>query len=195
MENEDDYTTSVCLSFNSYTTNGRTAETAERVRLEFSDESNDEFEFPILDKDGSSLLLPLATVKTQLKELFLHEDQSYSSSSSSSSDEEELDVVSSEKSLKRGRWRKSKSTGASSSTTSWRISDLLKRSYSEGKQSLKFLNSNSRNREEFTKKEKEKVVCAHEKFYLRNKAMKSEDKRRSYLPYKQHVFGFFFTVK
>ncbi|XP_019086510.1 PREDICTED: uncharacterized protein LOC109126960 [Camelina sativa] len=196
MEKEDDYTASFCLSFNSYTTNDRTAETIERVRLEFSDEHNDdEFEFPVFNQNvigkDESPLLPMATVTTQLRDLFLHEDQSFSSSSSSS-DEEEVHVTSSEKSLKRG-WRKSSSTGASSST-SWRISDLLKRSYSEGKQSLKLLNSNSRNRDESTKK-KEKKVCAHEKFYLRNKAKKNEDKRKSYLPYKQHVVGFFFTVK
>lgn len=71
MENEDEYTTSLCLSFSCYT-NDRIAETAERFRFEFSDESNDEFEFinlqpnydfvfPIFDKDESSLPQKIVT--------------------------------------------------------------------------------------------------------------------------------------
>ncbi|CAN6839197.1 unnamed protein product [Brassica oleracea] len=142
-------------------------------------------------------------VTTRLRDLFLRDRED--SSSSSSDEEKELDGVSSEiycpwtpEKSSNGGWRKSKSTGSSSSSSSsrrWRIRDLLKRSYSEGKQSLSFLNSNSRNRvDEASKKEKEeKVSSAHEKFYLKKKAKKEEEKRKSYLPYKQ--FGlFFFSV-
>ncbi|KAF8058022.1 hypothetical protein N665_1251s0001 [Sinapis alba] len=137
-------------------------------------------------------------VKTQLRDLFLRDRDD--SSSSSSDEEKELDGVSSEsycpwtpEKSSNGGWRKSKSTGSSSSSSSssrrWRIRDLLKRSYSEGKQSLSFLNSNSRNRvDEASKKEKDS--SAHEKFYLKKKAKKEEEKRKSYLPYKQ--FGLFF---
>lgn len=248
MENEDDYTATFCPSFSSYT-GDRIAETAERVRLEFSDEHNDDFEFvnPRTDCEAVSfsgdgdlvypvfnqILIPktsavksdggrdeslrAAAVTTRLREFLLRdrEDspiQVYSSSSSDEEEEEEheLDRVSSvidrpwtpEKSPN-GGWRKSKSTGSSTSSTTtcsrrWIIKDLLKRSYSEGKQSLKFLNANSinreRNRDESSRKKKEKV-SAHEKFYLKNKAEKEEEKRKSYLPYKQDLVGFFFNRK
>lgn len=138
-------------------------------------------------------------VKTRLRDLFLRDDREDSSSSSSSDEEKELDGVSSEiycpwtpEKSSKGVWRKSKSTGSSSSSSRrWRIRDLLKRSYSEGKQSLSFLNSKSRNRVEEASTKKEKVSSsAHEKFYLKKKAKKEEEKRKSYLPYKQ--FGLFF---
>ncbi|XP_018437459.2 ribosome biogenesis protein NOP53 [Raphanus sativus] len=114
--------------------------------------------------------------------------------------------------------RKSKSTGSSSSTSAWsrrrwKIRNLLKRSRSDGKESLEFLNSSPvnnidkscssspcpKNKEtvKTKKKEKEKEkekVSAHEKFYLRNKAMKEEDKRKSYLPYKQELVGIFSNI-
>ncbi|KAJ0230914.1 hypothetical protein HA466_0304500 [Hirschfeldia incana] len=144
--------------------------------------------------DGSSR----PAVTTRLRDLFLL-DREDSSSSSSSDEEKELDGVSSElycpwtpEKLSKGVWRKSKSTGSSSSSSSsrrWRIRDLLKRSYSEGKQSLSFLNSNSRNRVEEAASNKVSS-SAHEKFYLKKKAKKEEEKRKSYLPYKQ--FGLFF---
>ncbi|KAG2307729.1 hypothetical protein Bca4012_083293 [Brassica carinata] len=139
-------------------------------------------------------------VTTRLRDLFLRDRED--SSSSSSDEEKELDGVSSElycpwtlEKSSNGGWRKSKSTGSSSSSSSslrrWRIRDLLKRSYSEGKQSLSFLNSNSRNRVDVeASKKKEKVSSAHEQFYLKKKAKKEEEKRKSYLPYKQ--FGLFF---
>ncbi|CAA7055284.1 unnamed protein product [Microthlaspi erraticum] len=245
MENEDDYTATFCPSFSSYT-GDRIAETAERVRLEFSDEHNDDFEFvnprsyceaasfsgdgdlvfPVFnrilipkisavksDDDDKNEILRAAVVTTRLRDFILRdrEDSQIQVCSSSSSDEEEeeeheLDRVSNvidrpwtpEKSPN-GGWRKSKSTGSSTSSTTtssrrWRIRDLLKRSYSEGKQSLKFLNSNSTNREESSTKKKEKV-SAHEKFYLKNKAKKEEEKRKSYLPYKQDLVGFLFNRK
>ncbi|CAN7059168.1 hypothetical protein IGI04_015566 [Brassica rapa subsp. trilocularis] len=133
-------------------------------------------------------------VTTRLRDLFRRDRED--SSSSSSDEEKELEGVSSEMycpwtpgKSSNGGWRKSKSTGSSSSSRRWRIRDLLKRSYSEGKQSLSFLNSNSRNRVDEASK-KEKVSSAHEKFYLKKKAKKEEEKRKSYLPYKQ--FGLFF---
>ncbi|CAG7872617.1 unnamed protein product [Brassica rapa] len=160
-------------------------------------------------------------VATPLKDLFLLErnDQppppppTYSSSSEDEEDDD-LDTIPSEiycpwtpersaaEMSPSGGCRKSKSTG--SSTTSswsrrrWRIRDLLKRSRSDGKQSLEFLDSTTSSPSPKTttvvkKKEKEKV-SAHEKFYLRNKAIKEEDKKRSYLPYKQDLVGLFSNV-
>ncbi|ESQ32679.1 hypothetical protein EUTSA_v10004779mg [Eutrema salsugineum] len=166
-------------------------------------------------------------VVTPLKDLFLRErndqeqqpQQAYSSSSDDEEedeDEDELDAIPSEiycpwtpersaaEMSPSGGCRKSKSTGSSSTSSwskrRWRIRDLLKRSNSDGKQSLKFLNpssinESSKNKETTTVKKKEKEkVSAHEKFYLRNKAIKEEDKRKSYLPYKQDLVGLFSNI-
>ncbi|KAF3444653.1 hypothetical protein FNV43_RR14346 [Rhamnella rubrinervis] len=40
----------------------------------------------------------------------------------------------------------------------------------------------------------EKVATAHEAFYVRNRKLKEGDKRRSYLPYRQDLVGFFANV-
>ncbi|KAJ0254094.1 hypothetical protein HA466_0116560 [Hirschfeldia incana] len=182
--------------------------------------------FPVFDQ---TLLSEPEAVATPLKDLLLRErnDQpppvAYSSSSEDEEEEDDLDTIPSEmycpwtparsaaEMSPSGGCRKSKSTGSSStlswSKRRWRIRDLLKRSRSDGKQSLTFLDSShsTNNTNEpspsvpspktttLKKKEKEKV-SAHEKFYLRNKAMKEEDKKRSYLPYKQDLVGLFSNV-
>ncbi|CAH8360933.1 unnamed protein product [Eruca vesicaria subsp. sativa] len=173
--------------------------------------------FPVFDQ---TLLSSPETVVTPLKDLFLLErndqppppppPQTYSSSSDD--EEDDLDTIPSEiycpwtpersstEMSPSGGCRKSKSTGSSSTSSwmrrRWRIRDLLKRSRSDGKQSLKFLEEEQPSSSPKTtakKKEKEKV-SAHEKFYLRNKAIKEEDKKRSYLPYKQDLVGIFSNV-
>lgn len=176
--------------------------------------------FPVFDQNlvsETSAVEPEA-VLTPLKDLFLREriDSPPQQTYSSSSDEDELDTIPSEiycpwtparstaEMSPSGGCRKSKSTGSSStsswSTKRWRIRDLLKRSHSDGKQSLKFLNSSSireessKNKEIVMKKKEKEKVSAHEKFYLRNKAIKEEDKRRSYLPYKQDLVGLFANI-
>ncbi|XP_057983942.1 uncharacterized protein LOC131168489 [Malania oleifera] len=40
----------------------------------------------------------------------------------------------------------------------------------------------------------EKLISAHEIFYVKNRALKEGEKRRSYLPYKQDLIGFFAKV-
>ncbi|EOA35545.1 hypothetical protein CARUB_v10020750mg [Capsella rubella] len=105
--------------------------------------------------------------------------------------------------------RKSNSTGFSKL---WRFKDLVLRSNSDGKDAFVFLSngdgdknqqpsSSSSVRSKRTEKEKEKTrtekkkmrtKSAHERLYMRNRAMREEGKRRSYLPYK-HV-GFFTNV-
>ncbi|KAJ4867773.1 hypothetical protein Rs2_50683 [Raphanus sativus] len=192
--------------------------------------------FPVFDKKHEDV--SPETVVAPLKDLFLRENehsppqqQTYSSSDEEEEEEEEedeLDMIPSEIYCP---WtparspvemtspcRKSKSTGSSSSTSAWsrrrwKIRNLLKRSRSDGKESLEFLNSSPvnnidkscssspcpKNKEtvKTKKKEKEKEkekVSAHEKFYLRNKAMKEEDKRKSYLPYKQELVGIFSNI-
>ncbi|KAG7586547.1 hypothetical protein ISN45_Aa02g018370 [Arabidopsis thaliana x Arabidopsis arenosa] len=107
--------------------------------------------------------------------------------------------------------RKSNSTGFSKL---WRFRDLVLRSNSDGKDAFVFLSNGSSSSsstsstaaklsgvkssekgKEKTKTEKKKKMrtkSAHEKLYMRNRAMREEGKRRSYLPY-QHV-GFFTNV-
>ncbi|XP_010514498.1 PREDICTED: uncharacterized protein LOC104790442 [Camelina sativa] len=178
--------------------------------------------FPVFNQNlisGETSPEEKAAVIVPLKDLFLRErsneqppqQETYSSSSSDvEEDEDEFDEIpreiycpwtparSTAEMSPSGGCRKSKSTGSSStsswSTKRWRLRDLLKRSKSDGKQSLKFLNPVE---DESTKRKKEKVVTvssAHEKFYLRNKAMKEEDKRKSYLPYKQDLVGLFSNI-
>ncbi|CAH2033734.1 unnamed protein product [Thlaspi arvense] len=115
--------------------------------------------------------------------------------------------------------RKSNSTGFSKL---WRFRDLVLRSNSDGRDAFVFLNSNVGDKtqssssaakltshddkkptEEIkTRKDKKgkgkttssekRTKSAHERLYMRNRAVKEEGKHRSYLPYKQ--VGFFTNV-
>ncbi|XVF44004.1 hypothetical protein PTKIN_Ptkin02bG0085200 [Pterospermum kingtungense] len=110
--------------------------------------------------------------------------------------------------------KKSYSTGFSKL---WRFRDLMIRSSSNGKDAFVFLNhtpSSSASSEKKNEKEEKNpkvkidgeirkvkkesngktksLSSAHEKLYVRNRAMREGDKRRSYLPYKQ--IGFFTNV-
>lgn len=91
---------------------------------------------------------------------------------------------------------KSNSTGFSKL---WRFKDPKLRSNSDGKDTFVFLNpppakaSSGEARKVVVKKVKGKTTSssAHEKLYMMNRARKESDKRKSYLPYKQDLFGFF----
>ncbi|KAH7510733.1 uncharacterized protein LOC107428719 [Ziziphus jujuba] len=117
--------------------------------------------------------------------------------------------------------KKSNSTGFSKI---WRLRDLVHRSNSDGKDAFVFLNTNSATRSrqsnesvkkmEMEEKERKSSSSAssktttvkskanksktassvHEKHYVRNRAKKEGDKRRSYLPYRQDLVGFFTNV-
>ncbi|CAN0924491.1 hypothetical protein LINGRAHAP2_LOCUS34214 [Linum grandiflorum] len=116
-----------------------------------------------------------------------------------------------------GRCVKSNSTGSSSSTTKrrWRLRDLLRRSSSDGKAVSHLLvnpSSGSSDEVKLGKKVDEKAkkpplgagkvtrtgagkqASPHELFYRKSKAMREGDKRRSYLPYRQDLVGFFSTA-
>ncbi|KAH0991665.1 hypothetical protein GBA52_003148 [Prunus armeniaca] len=109
---------------------------------------------------------------------------------------------------------KSNSTGSSKL---WRVRDLKLRSNSDGKDAFVFLNPNStttppkpsqetadnKSGAKIVKtvekvkgkaKKAETVSSAHEKHYVMNRAKKEGDKRRSYLPYRQDLVGFFTNV-
>ncbi|CAK9322573.1 unnamed protein product [Citrullus colocynthis] len=138
---------------------------------------------------------------------------SSSSSSSLSSSVDELEGVPSEtycvwkpKSIGTPNLacNKSRSTG-SSSTKRWGIRDLLRRSHSDGKHSYisftpstssnstkkaKEIKSETKSRKELKEKKdnsggnQKTIFSAHESFYVRNRTLKEEGKRKSYLPYK-----------
>ncbi|XP_075673532.1 uncharacterized protein LOC142642949 [Castanea sativa] len=110
----------------------------------------------------------------------------------------------------------------SSSSKRWRLMNLLRRSNSEGKDSFVFLtpknkeeeisnsnnsfeeeNSNSNSKEikkvvavkKKKKKEKEQTVSsAHEVFYGRKRESMERDKRKTYLPYRKDLVGFWASV-
>lgn len=118
-----------------------------------------------------------------------------------------------------GRCKKSNSTGSSKR---WKFRDLLNRSNSDGKDTFVFLtpsasaSAKAKKNEEKSEKEisngdtkiagnlKTTKVAAvtgeippssvHEAHYVRNRAIKEGDKRRSYLPYRQDLVGFFTNV-
>lgn len=120
--------------------------------------------------------------------------------------------------------KKSKSTGSSSSSKRWKLLNLMRRSNSDGKDSFVFLtpsssvkkkeaksenpkeqwSSGSTESSRFAGKQKakgsgisgdgEKKVSAHEAFYVRNRELKKVDKRKSYLPYRKDLVGFFASV-
>lgn len=187
------------------------------------------FDQTLLSETSAAVDVSPEAVTTPLRDLLLRDRNDHppppTYSSSSDDEEDDLDTIPSEiycpwtpersaaEMSPSGGCRKSKSTGSSSTSSwsgrRWRIRDLLKRSRSDGKQSLQFMDpshsTNSRDEPSSSpspkttvvkkKKEKEKEkVSAHERFYLRNKAMKEEDKRRSYLPYKQDLVGLFSNV-
>ncbi|KAJ0241217.1 hypothetical protein HA466_0216570 [Hirschfeldia incana] len=104
--------------------------------------------------------------------------------------------------------RKSNSTGFSKL---WRFRELVSRSSSDGKDAFVFLNHGDKKNQssskpavessgvvkraekgEEKKKERMKTRSAHERMYMRNRAIREEEKRKSFLPYR-HV-GFFTNV-
>ncbi|KAF8049608.1 hypothetical protein N665_2171s0010 [Sinapis alba] len=94
--------------------------------------------------------------------------------------------------------RKSSSTGFSKL---WRFRELVSRSNSDGKDAFVFLNHGDKNQSAakvsggdggVKRTEMKTRSSAHERLYMRNRAIREEGKRRSYLPYR-HV-GFFTNV-
>lgn len=163
-------------------------------------------------KEAESLWSPL-------KKLFIEEQ--YDNPSSSASESDELERIPEgtycEWSRKTaGSCKKSNSTGFS---RLWRFRDLVHRSNSDGKDAFVFLNPNSARAKpsneslkkmEMAEKEKKRISgpataktkaaktqtasSVHEKHYIRFRAKKEGDKRRSYLPYRQDLVGFFTNV-
>ncbi|XP_075507951.1 uncharacterized protein LOC142544800 [Primulina tabacum] len=101
------------------------------------------------------------------------------------------------------RCKKSKSTGSASKR--WKLPEFLRRSNSEGKDSLVFMTpkhrDEKRDRTETSRKSTENIAAvssstagppsAHEALYVQNRAKKENDRRKSYLPYRPDLVGFF----
>ncbi|KAL6507316.1 hypothetical protein OROGR_023511 [Orobanche gracilis] len=169
---------------------------------------------------GGSKVLD-SSVAIPLGELFIEEDQErddYPPSCSSSSEADELDDVPAAAycvwrpkmapAPAPGQCKKSKSTGFASKQ--WSLRDFLRRCKSDGKDSFVFINTKQKEEksgksgEAPSKGEKGLLSAsvggapgypsAHEAFYIRNKAMKEGDKKKSYLPYRQGLVGFLSNV-
>ncbi|KAE9466474.1 hypothetical protein C3L33_01603, partial [Rhododendron williamsianum] len=106
------------------------------------------------------------------------------------------------------RCKKSNSTGTTASKQ-WKLRDLLhRRSNSEGGKEDSFVFLTPKHGEQKAEiqgtveaqkkagKANAKKVSAHEAFYVRNRAWKQGEKRKSYLPYRRDLvgFGFFANV-
>ncbi|KAK3183566.1 hypothetical protein Dsin_030852 [Dipteronia sinensis] len=149
-------------------------------------------------------------IRFPLKKLFIDDRDGPPSSSSSEADELEgvpeetycawTPRTNSTDLASPNRCEKSNSTGSSSTSSSKRwlkFRDLLKRSNSEGKDPYVFLNkpkTNGDSKEKKVVKKTGKQVSAHEAFYVKNRAIKEGDKKRSYLPYRRDLVGFFANV-
>ena len=163
-----------------------------------------------LDSDAAVLRFPITGEELRRGE----HDPSLSPSSESSSEADELEVVpagtyclwrSNSPQASPRKCKKSNSTGSSSSLKKWKLLDLLRRSNSEGKESLMILtpapekkNVNERWSIEVAGKskgngfagEKKVAVSPHEALYLRNRELRMVDKKKSFLPYKPGLVGF-----
>ncbi|KAI3520764.1 hypothetical protein L1887_10215 [Cichorium endivia] len=100
------------------------------------------------------------------------------------------------------RCKKSSSTGSGSKR--WRIRDLLRRSNSEGKEPMVLLTHKKVEIPKQKRSSGEVAIVAskskpsspsfHELFYVQQRAKSEGGKRKSYLPYRQGLVGFFSNV-
>ncbi|KAF1879476.1 hypothetical protein Lal_00005943 [Lupinus albus] len=112
------------------------------------------------------------------------------------------------------RCKKSNSTGSSASPSKrWKVLDLLRRSNSDGKNTFVFLKNNKEVKSKNSKERHDsgssneiagkkysgggegklpETTSALEALYLgkRERRMKEKEKRKTYLPYKQHLIGY-----
>lgn len=173
--------------------------------------------------DSNSKDTSAASLRPPLRKLFIEErDPAVTSSSSKIDNLDELPAgtycVWSGKAVEASPevCQKSNSTGFSKR---WRFRDFVRRCNSDGKDAFVFLvdpskectkqhevhekvekteaskvKKNSAEVKAATNKAKSKTTSAHEVHYVRNRASKEVDRRKSYLPYRKDLVGFgFFT--
>ncbi|CAA0833758.1 Protein of unknown function (DUF1645 [Striga hermonthica] len=161
--------------------------------------------FPVFNRDlrqdGGDL--PELTAEIPLSRLFIEEDRERDrppSCSSSEADELENHVPAGSYCVWRpkaaeapmpSQCRKSKSTG--SATMRWKLRDLLRRCKSDGKDSFVFLTPKRVKEEKPQVRSGEGRGHSFSAFYVQNKAVKVEDRKKSYLPYRQELLAGFFA--
>ncbi|KAK7309691.1 hypothetical protein RJT34_06627 [Clitoria ternatea] len=152
--------------------------------------------FPFFNRDllSSDDYEGVGGIRSPVKKVFVQQpDDSPSSSSSSAATEGPYCEWTPKTAVK------SNSTGFSKL---WRLRDVKLRSNSDGKDAFVFLNHGPKPEKERnvvvkkvevrkTKTTTSSTSSAHEKHYVMNRARKESDKRKSYLPYRQDLFGFF----
>jgi len=186
---------------------------------EEDDDDEEEFTFVFADPSGSPISADDVFDNGQIRPIFpifgqdLRFTDDYDSESGNSSPVKKIFVESTPSSSGKStskaaegtycEWNpklavKSNSTGTSKL---WKLRDPKLRSNSDGKDAFVFLNPAKV--EKASSGEKNVVVrkvkvakgkpapSAHEKHYMMSKARKESDKRKSYLPYRQELFGFF----
>ncbi|KAK9278440.1 hypothetical protein L1049_028005 [Liquidambar formosana] len=171
------------------------------------------------DGDNGGVSKPQTARRLPLRKL-MTEDRD--SPSCSSSEADELEALPSEtycvwrpKAVEPSSPEVCKKSNSTGSSKRWKFRDLLYRSNSDGKDTFVFLTPSASTK---SKKKVEKEVSAgevkapvkakangvagseglapsaHEAHYVRNRATKDGDRRRSYLPYRQDLVGFFSNV-
>ncbi|KAJ8773805.1 hypothetical protein K2173_008268 [Erythroxylum novogranatense] len=145
------------------------------------------------DNSGS-----FAKLRPPFKKVFVEKRERASSSSSSSGTDDPEGPYCEWKGkaieASREACKKSNSTGFSKL---WRFRDLGLRSNSDGKDAFIFLNhpntkTEDRNKKNTAKSSGSKVTAsAAERHYVASRKMKQENKRKSYLPYRQGIVGIF----
>ncbi|XP_022893182.1 uncharacterized protein LOC111407750 [Olea europaea var. sylvestris] len=150
--------------------------------------------FPFFNQD-SKILYENLPVRPAVKKVFIEKKDGEKSSSSGNDDIKVVEVEASAPSPAREVCTKSNSTGFSKT---WRFKDSMGRSNSDGRDAFVFLNNSNtpppssakvNGKVKNSKKSKTASFSAHE-VYLKSKA-KEEGHRRSYLPYRTGLMGFF----
>ncbi|OIW06665.1 hypothetical protein TanjilG_04059 [Lupinus angustifolius] len=171
----------ICPSFSIYSSD-KLSNIVDQLK---TDHDNDTFEFVSFPKQASHQVFfhdvddagTRGSTMEMTKLKLLISDDNHRSDSLSSTKVDELDTIPADtyclwtkKSNSSNRWKKSNSTG--SSTKIWNLLDLLRRTKSKGKNTFNFLKKKGEAKSENSK---HRII---------------ENKRRTYLPYKQGLFGF-----
>lgn len=187
-------------------------EVVDEEQVEEEDDEEEEFSFVLVNPDGSPISADDAFDNGQIRQIYPVFDQNLLSSDGHYSPVKKVFVQktgdSSSAAASEGtycEWSPKTAVKSNSTGTSkvWKFRDVKLRSNSDGKDAFVFLNSAAAEKASPTGVVVKKVkavkgktttsTSAHEKHYVLNRAKKESDKRKSYLPYRQELFGGFFA--
>ncbi|KAK1410123.1 hypothetical protein QVD17_36656 [Tagetes erecta] len=209
-------------SFSCYSSNSLTSTAAIKISNQlqqqqqqqqsasFHDCEDDEFEFSFIRDEEVSETDDAVKQKLEeendcsdaLQKLFINEQRDFTTASSSSS-ESEVEHDSPEKMIGFCAWRYKTDAGASplskckksgstgSGSKRWRIRHLLRRSNSEGKVPPAVEKKCDGEGLKVAVKLKPSI---HELLYVQQRGKKEDGKRKTYLPYRKELVGFFTNV-